>query len=96
MRETWVQSLGWEDPLENGWLPTPVSAETNTIFCKVAILQLKVNKLETNSDAFPVYLCNLVPFQPLQCNFLILAPSPVYRLIIVPVGRLRPLQSPYC
>ena len=22
-RETWVQSLGWEDPLEKGWLPTP-------------------------------------------------------------------------
>ena len=24
MRETWVQSLGWEDPLEEGWQPTPV------------------------------------------------------------------------
>ena len=24
MRETWVQSLGWEDPLEKGMLPTPV------------------------------------------------------------------------
>ena len=24
MQETWVQSLGWEDPLEKGWLPTPV------------------------------------------------------------------------
>ena len=24
MWETWVQSLGWEDPLEKGWLPTPV------------------------------------------------------------------------
>ena len=24
MRETWVQSLGWEDPLEKGKLPTPV------------------------------------------------------------------------
>ena len=24
MRETWVQSLGWEDPLEKGRLPTPV------------------------------------------------------------------------
>ena len=24
MRETWVQSLGWEDPLETGKLPTPV------------------------------------------------------------------------
>ena len=22
--ETWVQSLGWEDPLERKWLPTPV------------------------------------------------------------------------
>ena len=20
MRETWVQSLGWEDPLEEGWI----------------------------------------------------------------------------
>ena len=24
MQETWVQSLGWEDPLEKGKLPTPV------------------------------------------------------------------------
>ena len=25
MRETWVRSLGWEDPLGEGkWLPTPV------------------------------------------------------------------------
>ena len=22
MQETWVQSLGWEDPLEREWLPT--------------------------------------------------------------------------
>ena len=24
MQETWVQSLGWEDPLEKGKAPTPV------------------------------------------------------------------------
>ena len=24
MWETWVQSLDWEDPLEEGWQPTPV------------------------------------------------------------------------
>ena len=24
MWETWVQSLGWEDPLEKKWQPTPV------------------------------------------------------------------------
>ena len=24
MQETWVQSLGQEDPLEKKWLPTPV------------------------------------------------------------------------
>ena len=24
VRETWVQSLGWEDPLEKEWLPTSV------------------------------------------------------------------------
>ena len=24
VRKTWVQSLGWEDPLEEGWQPTPV------------------------------------------------------------------------
>ena len=23
MRETWVQSLGWEDPLKKGKVPTP-------------------------------------------------------------------------
>ena len=24
LQKTWVQSLGWEDPLEEGWQPTPV------------------------------------------------------------------------
>ena len=24
MRETWIQSLGGEDPLEEAWQPTPV------------------------------------------------------------------------
>ena len=24
MQETWVRSLGWEDPLEGSWKPTPV------------------------------------------------------------------------
>ena len=24
MQETWVQSLGWEDPLRREWLSTPV------------------------------------------------------------------------
>ena len=24
MQETWVQSPGWEDPLEEVWQPTPV------------------------------------------------------------------------
>ena len=24
MRETWVQSLGWEDPLEKEWQPTAI------------------------------------------------------------------------
>ena len=24
MQETWVWSLGWEDPLEKGWSTTPV------------------------------------------------------------------------
>ena len=24
MRDTWVRSLGWEDPLEEAWQPTPV------------------------------------------------------------------------
>ena len=24
IREMWVQSLGWEDPLKKKWLPTPV------------------------------------------------------------------------
>ena len=24
MQETWVRFLGWEDPLEKGYLPTPV------------------------------------------------------------------------
>ena len=24
VQETWVRSLGWVDPLEEAWLPTPV------------------------------------------------------------------------
>ena len=24
VQETWVRSLGWEDPLEREWVPTPV------------------------------------------------------------------------
>ena len=24
LQETWVQSLGWEDPLRRAWQPTPV------------------------------------------------------------------------
>ena len=24
MQETWVQSLGWQDPSRKEWLPTPV------------------------------------------------------------------------
>ena len=24
IQETWVQSVGWEDPLRREWLPTPV------------------------------------------------------------------------
>ena len=24
MWETWVLSLGWEDPLKEGWQPTPI------------------------------------------------------------------------
>ena len=44
--------------------------------------------------AFPVYLCNLVPFQPLQCNFLILAPPQAYGLLVLPVvGSLPQLSA---
>ena len=25
MQETWVRSLGWEDPLRRAWQPTPVT-----------------------------------------------------------------------
>ena len=31
MWETWVQSLGWEDPLEKGMQPTPVSCLENSM-----------------------------------------------------------------
>ena len=24
MQETWIQSLGWEDPLRRAWQPTPI------------------------------------------------------------------------
>ena len=29
MRETWVQSLGWEDPLEREWQPAQYSCLEN-------------------------------------------------------------------
>ena len=29
MRETWVQSLGWENPWRRKWQPTPVSLLEN-------------------------------------------------------------------
>ena len=32
VQETWVQSLGWEDPLEKGMTPTPVFWPENTHF----------------------------------------------------------------
>ena len=33
--ETWVRSLGWEDPLEKEKLPTPVSGLENSLDCIV-------------------------------------------------------------
>ena len=33
VRETWVQSLGWEDPLEKGTATTPVSGLENSMDC---------------------------------------------------------------
>ena len=35
MRETWVQSLGWEDPLEKERLPTPVFWPGEVVDCIV-------------------------------------------------------------
>ena len=35
MRETWVRSLGWEDPLEKGRLPNPVFGLENSTDCTV-------------------------------------------------------------
>ena len=29
--ETWVQCLGWEDPLEEAWQPTPVFSPVNSL-----------------------------------------------------------------
>ena len=31
VRETWVQSLGWEDPLENERLLTPITGLENSM-----------------------------------------------------------------
>ena len=31
MQETWVRSLGWENPWEREWQPTPVSGLENSI-----------------------------------------------------------------
>ena len=31
VQETQIQSLGWEDPLEREWLPTPYSCLENSL-----------------------------------------------------------------
>ena len=36
MRETWVRSLGWEDPLETGKATTPVFWPENSMDCIVS------------------------------------------------------------
>ena len=35
MRETWVRSLGWEDPLEKGMAAHPCSSLENSMDCVV-------------------------------------------------------------
>ena len=47
MRETWVRSLGWEDPLEKGKATTPVLPVAFAIAClfQTAIPLLVPNKL---------------------------------------------------
>ena len=30
MQENWVRSLGWDDPLEEAWQPTPIFLENPT------------------------------------------------------------------
>ena len=44
--ETWVQSLGWEDPLEKGRLPTPVfwPGEFNGLYSPWVYKELDMTK----------------------------------------------------
>ena len=44
VQETWVQSLGWEDPLEKGMTPTPVFWPENSMNCMYTHFQIQIDK----------------------------------------------------
>ena len=44
VQETWVRSLGWEDPLEKGTTPTPVFWPENSMNCMYTHFQIPINK----------------------------------------------------
>ena len=45
MRETWVQSLGWEDALEREWLPTPVFLDRGARWATVHMVARSLTRL---------------------------------------------------
>ena len=46
MQKTRVRSLGWEDPLEKGWLPTPVfwPGEFHGLYSPLGLKELDTNE----------------------------------------------------
>ena len=59
MRETWVQSLGWEDALEREWLPTPVflPGEFHAMDYNSDLLSCALRDTGGTSGKEPTYQC---------------------------------------
>ena len=47
--ETWVRSLGWEDPLEKKRLPTPIFLLQNSVNCTVHGVAKSQTRLNVNT-----------------------------------------------
>ena len=61
MRETWVQSLGWEDPLEKEWPPTPVFllGESNGQRSLIGYSPWGSKELDTTEESLLAGTCGL-------------------------------------
>ena len=63
MWQTWVRSLGWEDPLEKGMVPTPVfwPGEFHGLYSPWGHKELDM--IEQLSHIYIIYICILYIFK---------------------------------